>query len=459
MVEYILPTEELAPREARSETGLADESIMRNAGWFVTLRWMVVGSFAVAGLVSLIIQNELLRLGVRPPHRVLWILAIVLFVANIPLYLESRLFSDQTRRKRVLRNIWMQICLDLIVISVMVYEVGATSTFVSFSYLFHIVLSCIFFPPRESLLVTVIAILLFIGIILFESVELIPQSSLILDVDQRPEAVRVGFALMGPAIWIIVWYITSTLSKSVRLTDRQLSMANAQLIRADEEKNRQMLVTTHDLKAPFAGIESNIQVLQYQFWKDIPKEIQTIIERIDRRAKMLRERINAILVLGNLKSLPAEHLKDEDIDIKELIGKIVTTMAEKAEMKQVTLDVQIPKFTIRSDRDQLGILLSNLVSNAISYSRDEGTAFISASAINGGILVSIRDEGIGIREDALPHIFEDYYRTKEASRFNKQSTGLGLSIVKVIAQKLNLEISVRSELEKGTEFRILIDGK
>ena len=456
MVEYVLPKDDLTSRESLTETGLADESIMRNAGWFVMLRWIVIGSFAVAGLVSAILQNELILLGVRPPHRVLWVLALVLSVANIPLHLESRVFTEQTRRNRVLRNIWMQISLDLIVITVLVYEVGSMTTFVSFSYLFHIVLSCIFFPPRESLLVTIIATLLFIGIILFETVELIPRSGLILEDDPRSGSVRAGFALMGPVIWIIVWYITSTLSKTVRLRDRQLSAANTQLRKADEEKNRQMLVTTHDLKAPFAGIESNIQVLQYQFWKDLPKEIQAIIERIDRRAKMLRARINAILVLGNLKSLPAAESKEEDVDIRELVDTIVSTMAEKADMKQVSLDVQIPALTIKSDREQLGILLSNLVSNAISYSRDSGTAYITATERGDGIELSIRDEGIGIREDALPHIFEDYYRTTEASRFNKQSTGLGLSIVKVIAQKLGLDITVRSELEKGTEFRIIM---
>jgi signal transduction histidine kinase len=68
----------------------------------------------------------------------------------------------------------------------------------------------------------------------------------------------------------------------------------------------------------------------------------------------------------------------------------------------------------------------------------------------------VQDRGIGIKEEALPHIFEEYYRTKEAARFNRHSTGLGLSIVKEIAQNLDLRIRVESEAGEGTIFRVYL---
>ena len=74
----------------------------------------------------------------------------------------------------------------------------------------------------------------------------------------------------------------------------------------------------------------------------------------------------------------------------------------------------------------------------------------------GNIHVRVRDHGIGIREDALPHIFDEYFRTNEAARFNRLSTGLGLAIVKVIAQNFALGIRVNSELGKGTEFEVIM---
>jgi len=72
---------------------------------------------------------------------------------------------------------------------------------------------------------------------------------------------------------------------------------------------------------------------------------------------------------------------------------------------------------------QLGILFSNLVANAIFYSKEGGSVEVSARRNTGGIRVSISDHGIGIKAEALPHIFDEYYRAKEAARFDKLSTG------------------------------------
>jgi two-component system, OmpR family, phosphate regulon sensor histidine kinase PhoR len=459
MAEYTLPIERynFSP-ESLAERGLADASITRNAGWFVALRWIVSATLLLAGLFGSLFSKNLASIGLDFPSRMLWVLGVVLVVTNIPLFIETRTFGEKTRRRKVLRNIWMQISLDLAVVSVLVHAVGAVTTFIPFTYLFHIVLACIFFPPRESLLVTCIATVLYLTIIVAEVAGFVPIRGVFVEgraIDLHSGA-KIGLALLAPLIWFIVWYITSTLSKEVRLRDQQLSVANEQLKEADEEKNQQMLITTHDLKAPFAGIESNIQVLHYQYWDDLPTEIQTIIERINRRARMLRERINAILVLGNLKSRTVARLSIADIDLSELIDEVVLPLREKAESRDVSFSINVPSLVFTSDPEQLGILFSNIIANAILYSRETGTAHIDAELQKDEVHVRIRDDGIGIREDALPHIFDEYYRTREASQFNKQSTGLGLAIVKVIAQKLKLKIGVRSEIDHGTEFTIII---
>ena len=242
----------------------------------------------------------------------------------------------------------------------------------------------------------------------------------------------------------------------MRLRDQQLSSANEQLKKADEEKNRQMLITTHDLKAPFAGIESNIQVLKYQYWEEVPESVRTIIGRIDDRARMLRDRINAILILGNLKSKPDATINKEDIDLQGFMRCVVEPLMEKAEIRDVSLHIEIPPVRIKGDKEQLTMLFSNLVANAIAYSHEHGRVYLDAESSSEGTCVSIRDAGIGIREDALPEIFGEYFRTKEATKFNRQSTGLGLAIVKVIAQRFGLRVTVRSEIGTGTTFLVTI---
>jgi len=112
---------------------------------------------------------------------------------------------------------------------------------------------------------------------------------------------------------------------------------------------------------------------------------------------------------------------------------------------------------VYSSPEHLKTLLGNLVANAIFYSHDNGTVDITISVNDDrAVTASIADHGIGIREDALPNIFDEYYRTREAAQHNDMSTGLGLAIVKRIADNLDIVIRVHSEIDKGTTFDVVI---
>ena len=110
-----------------------------------------------------------------------------------------------------------------------------------------------------------------------------------------------------------------------------------------------------------------------------------------------------------------------------------------------------------SSPEHLATLVGNLVANAIFYSHDNGTVTVTTRVgEDRAVTVGIADEGIGIREDALPNIFDEYYRTREASRHNEMSTGLGLAIVKRIADNLDIRIRVHSQEGEGTTFDVII---
>jgi signal transduction histidine kinase len=356
-------------------------------------------------------------------------------------------------------NLWLQIVSDLVVVTFLVHMIGSTSTFIPFTYLFHITLSCIFFPKRESLLVTVIAAAFYFSSVIIELTETWSAPGILTvgsSMSANTVTLRIIFALSAMFVWFVEWYLVSSLSEAVRIRDHRLSIANQQLTEADAEKTRQILLTTHDLKAPFAGIESNIQVLKSQHWEDITKEVKAIIERIDQRAQTLRERIREILILGDLKSRGEKESKLGLVDLKMCIDGVVEELTEKAESRGVRFNIQVPGITVLSNAEQLAILCSNLISNAIFYSHEGGEVAVAARRGDGKVCLSVSDRGIGIKEEAFPHIFDEYYRTKEAARFNRNSTGLGLSIVKEIAQNLKLKIKGESELGEGTTFKVYI---
>jgi signal transduction histidine kinase len=144
------------------------------------------------------------------------------------------------------------------------------------------------------------------------------------------------------------------------------------------------------------------------------------------------------------------------VDIKTVITAVIEDLNARAIERKITFNVKVPVITVRGSMEKLSILFSNLISNAINYSNVGGKVEVLSTKTPEHVAVSITDHGIGIREDALPHIFDEYYRTKEASKFNKMSTGLGLSMVKEITRNLGWGVRVTSTQGEGTTFEVFI---
>ena len=454
----LAPSQETEPRGAPVSEGLASTVLLDNARWFTSVRWFVVIFFCLIGLAGYVLPNAFVYLGFVPPTRWPLVLAALLAIANVVfiLFLPR---NDESGRLHAETHLWAQITADLLAVTALTHFVGSVETFISFTYLFHIALACIFFPRMKSLGVVCIAAIFYLGVVGLEIAGILHPRSMILDhqlLAHDNSALPPIFAVSGVLVWIVVWHLVSALSAKVRERDRQLDLANEQLRQADVEKNRQMLRTAHDLKAPFSGIESNIQILKLQHWEKIDESVRNLISRIQVRAQTLSERIRDILILGDLHAGEPEDGAPALTQLQEVFESVAEDLAEKAADRSVSLEMDVPSLTVRAGKKQLCILFSNLVANGISYSQEGGAVKVSARRSADSVCVSVSDDGIGIRDEALPHIFDEYYRSKEAARFNKLSTGLGLAIVKRIATNLGLLVRVSSELGEGTTFEVAI---
>lgn len=451
-------TDRSAPDVPPSD-GLGRKILLHNAHWFTRVRWIVVATFVLVGLAGHVAPSLLTAVGVQPPGAWPWALAAVATAANLLFCALVRRLGESSSPAAFRRHLWLQIMGDLLVVSAVVHIVGSVGTFIAFTYLFHIVLSCIFFSRRDSFRVTVVATCMYMACVLADIYGYGGQTQVFVDVVPAPLASpRVALLMAGSAVfvWFVVWYFAATLSQSVRLRDAALLAANRQLIEADEAQNRMVLRTVHDLKAPFAGIENNIQLLHVVHWDQTPEPVREIVERIAVRSRTLRERIRDILALGDLRSGRARPGSPVAIDLRALLNSIAEELSGKARGRGIALDVVSPELSVISQQKRLSILLTNIISNAISYSQEGGSVEVRAARERDGVCVCVTDHGIGIEPDALPHIFEEYYRTPQAAAFNRASTGLGLAIVKEIAGQLGLRIQVSSEHGQGTTFKVWI---
>ncbi len=456
----IKTSKEASPAAPTGWAGLETHDLLRNARWFTHIRWAIIAGFGVASLVQAAWPTLCELAGIRLPGLPLFIMAQVLTATNLLYSLFLRRYSATTPRRKLLANLWLQILFDLAVLTVLVHLSGSLTTFVSLAYLFHIVLACIFFAPPYSLLVTLLSSLLFLSVVALELTGVLKPCSMLVNAAPVPSHTVTSLlhALSAIVFWLAVWYLVAFIAQALRKRDRQLAEANHQLMVAEEENNRQVLRTTHDLKAPFSGIESNTLLLRTLHWDQLSEPVREIIERIETRSAALRERIRDILILGAIKSQEQTHtITIERVDIPALVAAVITELQDKAEHRGITIDAQGNQGAVYSSPEHLKTLVANLVSNAIFYSHDKGTVSITISAGDDrAVTVAIADQGIGIREDALPHIFEEYYRTREASRHNEMSTGLGLAIVKRIADNLDITIRVHSQEGHGTTFEVVI---
>lgn len=438
-----------------SEKHLSESLLVHNVSWFCQFRWLVIIILLTYGLTGRF--NQLIEpFGIRPPSVWPFGIAAVLIVSNFAfLYLaRMRTFSAQ-----IMSNLWGQITVDLVILTVVVYFLGSLETDIAFMYLFHIVLSCVFFSRRHSLIVTVMAICMYATCIVAEYVlKILPPMSIFNGSFREPYTSPILTMLvfnffLTIIIWLVVWYLVSHLSSMVRNRDFELAETNRKLMAAYEERSRHMLTTTHQLKAPFAAIYSNTQLLLQGYCGEIPDEALKVIERISLRCRRLTTEIQEMLQLANLSSTAQESLPIVKLASEELLPWCISQVESIAQERQVVIKRDIKPVSFVGVEDHFKMLFVNLLTNAVVYSHRNGQVEVCCRpGPNKEPVVTIEDRGIGIPVDKLSRIFEEHYRTKEAVIHNKESSGLGLAIVKHVAEMYGIHIRVESRPGAGTKF-------
>lgn len=450
------PAEPALPADADSANG---QLLRINAEWFCRLRWCVVGLLGMAGLAGLM-PAPFTRWGLRLEWRWAWGAAAALAAANIGYrYLLRRTPVTASAGRR---HLWTQIVVDLLVLTAVVHFAGSLNTHAPFTYLFHVVLACVFFPAGASLAVTAVAASLYAGCLWLEASGVWPAASVLLDVTAGgARGVSPGDPLLSTAstigIWLVIWYLVSRLAGRLRLREEQLAATNQRLKASSEERMRHMLQTTHQLKAPFAAIHAQTQLLLDGYCGPLGADAVAVVRKIAVRCQVLSRQIRDMLQLANLRSEAQSAARLQEIDVRALVQAAVDHVAAAAAARGITLTAEVEPIAVTGIEDHVAMLLDNLLTNAVNYSYDNSPVEVSLRrSPDGSAVFLVRDHGIGIAADKLPRVFEDYFRTKEAVCHNPSSTGLGLAIVRDVARLSGFQLDIRSSPAWGTEVTVTI---
>jgi len=461
---YELPLETNRPSpSATAEHGLSDSLpeglLAENARWFCRLRWLVVALLVLFGVMGL--SWDLFRsLGLRQPGVWPFVIAGMLALGNVGFLAHSRSLRTRGGKGRAQENLWGQIGFDLLVLTTVVHCVGSLETPAAFAYLFHIALACIFFSRGDSFLVMAMASGLYVACVILEQNGLIGPGTIYSDLSLRQQMDHTRFLPLltvssSVVIFGVVWFLAAHLSGMVRQRDYELGETNRRLVEEQRKKAQHVLRTTHELKAPFAAIHANVQVLLKGHCGSLPDAATEVVVRIGQRCRRLATEIQEMLQLANLRSEPDSSHHWDHLDLAEEIKWCLGQVSPTAQERKVTLQHDLQAAQVFGVEDHFRMLFANLVSNAVLYSHPGGVVWVRCAALRGGgAEVTIEDNGIGIPEEKLPHIFEEYYRTEEAAQHNKQSTGLGLAIVRHVCLAHAIGLRVESTPDAGTKFTL-----
>jgi two-component system phosphate regulon sensor histidine kinase PhoR len=219
------------------------------------------------------------------------------------------------------------------------------------------------------------------------------------------------------------------------------------------ERQREDFVAnvSHELRTPLSLIKGYVETLLDGARND-PEVAGRFLKVIERNANRLDLLIQDLLTISALES--GQMMLDlQPVPLRALADKVLNYLQAKAENRRVALVNELPDFMAQADANRLDQVIANLVDNAIKYGRAGGTVTVGGKQLDGGKLeIFVRDDGPGIPAEALPRVFERFYRVDKARSRDQGGTGLGLSIVKHIVQAHGGEVRAESELGRGTAF-------
>ena len=211
---------------------------------------------------------------------------------------------------------------------------------------------------------------------------------------------------------------------------------------------------SHELKTPLTSISGYAEMIATGIAKE--EDVQNFARRIHSESSRLLSLIADIIQLSELDYIEGRD-DFENVDLLDLAHATENSLAPGAERYGIVISVEGEHFQTFGCRSQLEELIYNLCDNAIRYNKRNGKVSVTVFGSEGRPAISVEDTGIGIPEDKLDRVFERFFRVDKGRSKRTGGTGLGLAIVKHIALRHGAQISISSELGKGTKITVVFE--
>ncbi len=228
---------------------------------------------------------------------------------------------------------------------------------------------------------------------------------------------------------------------------------NKLLMQVEELKTNFLSMMSHDLKTPIARIQGMTDVVLKDPNPLSPRQKEAL-ENLAKSSQELLTFISSILDLGRIESQKIE-LNYTSRDVNSLILEVIGKLEYLAKRKNIEIVAELePMFSIRMDVDLMRQVFSNLIENAIKYSPENSRILVSTEEVDGRVVIQVADQGMGIPEEDLPHVFAKFYRSRAVKNSSLKGSGLGLYLAKYFVELHSGTISVDSRYGAGSTFTV-----
>ena len=241
---------------------------------------------------------------------------------------------------------------------------------------------------------------------------------------------------------------------------RELDNRVRELMQLKQEKDAFITSASHQLQTPASVIRMQLELLKSDLLQ-LPQSEEAIeglasLEENNKRVIDIMNDLFKMIELG--EGYRAAHLKP--VVVQEVVGTILKSYADKIKEQGITVTTTIPEnILVMVDESRFKYILLNLIDNAVTYSHANGTMEITAREEDAAIVITVADSGIGIPDEEQVHIFDKFFRAKNAYIKKTVGTGLGLAISKIITEGHGGKITFTSEEGKGSTFMVTLPLK
>ena len=432
------------------------EGLIERIYWLIKLRWIaVIGVIFTVLFVEKIVDIPLWSLP-------LYVVAAVLGAYNLTffLYLNQIKRSNPPNLPAIANRVAnIQISLDLLILTTLIHFSGGIENPFIYYFIFHMIIASILLSRRASYLQATFAAVLFIlmaGSEYFNFLGHYYLNGFVAYSLHTNKIYILGMSFVFISTLYLAVYMATSISVKLRQKEKTLREANLLLEEKDHIKSNYVLRVSHDVKEHLSAVQGCLDPVLQGLTGPLNLKQKDLIQRSSDRMGKLMFFVKALLEITRIKL--SKEIEMDYFSLRKTVENAVNIVEAKARNKDISLNCNIDPTVdiIRGAQVYIEETIANLLANSVKYTPKGGKIELGIADRGECILIYISDTGIGIPRDEITHVFDEFYRARNAREWERDGSGLGLSIAKEVVERHKGKIWVESEEGKGSTFNILL---